>query len=248
MSGTRALEGQVAIVTGGVRRIGKATALALAKDGATVIINALKSRDEAEAAVAEIQAAGGKAVIQLGDVADEKDMADLAARAMKDFGRIDILVNNAAVRGEAAFTEMTLDQWRGVTRTILDGAFVCSRAVLPSMVAARYGRIISMGGVSAHLGAGGRAHVVAAKAGIVGLTRALATEFAAYGITVNCVVPGKIGGQRSHTSGQGIQGQPPVGREGVPEDVADLVHNLCQPRTSYITGQTIHVSGGLFMP
>ncbi|MDB5509727.1 MAG: family oxidoreductase [Hyphomicrobiales bacterium] len=248
MSGTRALEGHVAIVTGAVRRIGKATALALAKDGATIVINALKSQDEAEATVAEIAAAGGRAVVHLGDVADESAMAELTRRALRDFGRIDILVNNAAVRGETPFVEMTLEQWRNVTRPILDGAFVCSRAVLPAMVERRYGRIINMGGVSAHLGAGGRAHVVAAKAGIVGLTRALATEFAASGITVNCVVPGKIGGQRSHTSGQGIQGQPPVGREGIPDDVAGVVHNLCLPQTSYVTGQTIHVSGGLFMP
>lgn len=248
MSGTRALEGQVAIVTGAVRRIGKATALALAKDGATVVINALTSRAEAEATVAEIKAQGGSAVVGLADVADEDAMTELTRRTLGEFGRIDILVNNAAVRGEAPFVEMTLEQWRSVTRPIFDGAFICARAVLPGMVERRYGRIVNMGGVSAHLGAGGRAHVVAAKAGVVGLTRALATEFAPFGITVNCVVPGKIGGQRSHTSGQGIQGQPPVGREGIPEDVADLVHQLCLPRTSYITGQTLHVSGGLFMP
>ena len=107
---------------------------------------------------------------------------------------------------------------------------------------------VNIGGVSAHLGAAGRAHVVTAKSGLVGLTRGLASEFAAHGVTVNCVVPGKIGGQRSHTAGKGIEGAPPVGREGVPEDVADLIHNICRPQASYMTGQTIHVSGGLFMP
>jgi 3-oxoacyl-[acyl-carrier protein] reductase len=248
MTAPRALEGQVAIVTGGVRRIGKAIALSLAKDGAIVVINALRSREEAESAVAEIVAAGGRAVVHLADVADEEAVAAMVARVLKDFGRIDILVNNAAVRGETPFVDMTLAQWHGVMRTILDGAFVCSRAVLPSMISRGYGRIINLGGVSAHLGASGRAHVGAAKAGIVGLTRALAAEFAPSGITVNCVVPGKIGGQRSHSAGQGIAGSPPVGREGIPEDVAGLVHNLCLPTTSYITGQTIHISGGLFMP
>lgn len=248
MPATGALDGQVAIVTGGVRRIGKAIAMSLAKDGATVVINALKSRAEAEATVTEIEAAGGRALVHLADIADEEAVGDMVSKLNAQFGRIDILVNNAAVRGETPFTEMTLAQWHGVMRTILDGAFVCTRAVMPGMVARQYGRIINLGGVSSHLGASGRAHVGTAKAGIVGLTRALSAEFAGSGITANCVVPGKIGGQRSATSGHGIAGSPPVGREGVPEDVASLVHNLCLPTSSYITGQTIHISGGLFMP
>ncbi len=248
MSATRALEGQVAIVTGGVRRIGKAMAMALAADGATVVINALRSKDEAEATAAEIRAAGGKALVHLADVADEAQVAGMAERVLSETGRIDILINNAAIRGEAPVLDMTLAQWRGVLGPILDGAFLCSRAVLPAMVQQKYGRIINIGGVSAHLGAAGRAHVVTAKSGLIGFTRGLASEFAPHGVTVNCIVPGKIGGERSHTSGAGIKGAPPVGREGVPDDVAGIVHNLCLPTTSYITGQTIHVSGGLFMP
>jgi len=248
MQGTLSLEGQVAIVTGGVRRIGKAIAMALAGDGATVVVNALRSKDEAEATVAEIKAAGGRAFVHLADVSDEAAVTAMAERVLAETGRIDILVNNAAVRGEVAFTDMTLAQWRAVTGPVLDGAFLCARAVLPAMVRQKYGRIVNIGGVSAHLGAAGRAHVVTAKSGLVGLTRGLASEFAAHGVTVNCVVPGKIGGQRSHTAGKGIEGAPPVGREGVPEDVADVIHNICRPQASYMTGQTIHVSGGLFMP
>ncbi len=244
----RPLEGQVAIVTGGVRRIGKAMAMALARDGATVVINALRSKDEAEQTAAEIIAAGGRAMVHLADVADEAQVAAMVDRVLKETGRIDILINNAAIRGEGPFLEMTLAQWHHVMRTILDGAFVCSRAVLPSMVAQKHGRIINIGGVSAHLGAAARAHVVTAKSGLTGFTRGLASEFASHGVTVNCIVPGKIGGQRSHTSGKGIEGAPPVGREGVPDDVAGIVHHLCLPASSYITGQTIHVSGGLFMP
>lgn len=248
MSDTRSLDGQVAIVTGGVRRIGKAIAMSLAKDGATVFINALRSKDEAEATAAEIIAAGGRAFVHLADVADETAIAAMRDRILRETGRIDILVNNAAIRSEQPFTEISLAQWHAVMRAILDGAFICSRAVLPTMVAQSYGRIVNIGGVSAHLGAAGRAHVVTAKSGLVGLTRALSSEFAPHGVTVNCIVPGKIGGERSHTSGKGIQGAPPVGREGVPQDVADIVHTLCRPQASYLTGQTIHVSGGLFMP
>lgn len=244
----RPLAGQVAIVTGGVRRIGKSMALALAADGATVVVNALNSREEAESTVAEITRAGGKAFAHLADIADEAAVAAMTQRVLDEAGRIDILVNNAAIRGEASFTDMSFAQWRRVTGVILDGAFLCSRAALPSMVANGYGRIVNIGGVSAHLGAPGRAHVVAAKTGLVGLTRALASEFAGHGVTVNCVVPGRIGGQRSHTSGKGIAGMPPVGREGTPEDVADIVRHLCGPQAAYVTGQTIHVSGGMFMP
>lgn len=244
----KSLAGQVAIVTGSVRRIGKAMAMALAKDGATIVVHALRSKDEAEATAAEIRAAGGKALVHLADVADEAAVAAMVSRVIGETGRIDILINNAAIRGEAHFTDMSLSQWQNVTRTILDGAFLCSRAVLPTMQKQQYGRIINIGGISAHLGTAGRAHVVTAKTGLVGLTRALASEFAGDGITVNCIVPGRIGGERSHTSGKGIAGMPPVGREGLPEDVADIVHNLCRPQASYMTGQTIHVSGGMFMP
>jgi 3-oxoacyl-[acyl-carrier protein] reductase len=244
----KSLAGQVAIVTGSVRRIGKAMAMALAKDGATIVVHALRSKDEAEATAAEIRAAGGKAIVHLADVADEAAVAAMVSRVIGETGRIDILINNAAIRGEAHFTDMSLAQWQNVTRTILDGAFLCSRAVLPTMQKQQYGRIINIGGISAHLGTAGRAHVVTAKTGLVGLTRALASEFAGDGITVNCIVPGRIGGERSHTSGKGIAGMPPVGREGLPEDVADIVHNLCRPQASYMTGQTIHVSGGMFMP
>lgn len=248
MSAKRALDGQIALVTGSVRRIGKAMAMALAEDGATVVIHALRSREEAEATATEIRAKGGKALIYLADITDEAQTTAMAQYILAETGRIDILVNNAAIRGESDFLNLSLAQWRQVTGAILDGAFLCAKAVLPAMVAQNYGRIINIGGVSAHLGTAGRAHVVTAKTGLVGFTRALASEFAGRGITVNCIVPGKIGGERSHTSGKGIAGAPPVGREGVPGDVASLVHNICLPTSGYITGQTIHVSGGLYMP
>jgi 3-oxoacyl-[acyl-carrier protein] reductase len=244
----RPLANQVAIITGGVRRIGRATALALAREGAAIVINARSSRQEADKVAGEVAALGGRALVHLADVTDEAAVGRMVEATVAAFGRVDILVNNAAVRGEAPTLEMTLKQWRDVLGVILDGAFLCSRAVLPHMVKSKHGRIINLGGVSTHLGAPGRLHVAAGKSGLVGMTRALASEFAAHGITVNCVVPGKIGGERAATAGKGIQAHPPVGREGVPDDVADIIRTLCLPSTSYLTGQTIHVSGGLFMP
>jgi 3-oxoacyl-[acyl-carrier protein] reductase len=243
----RPLKGRAAIVTGAVRRIGRATALALAREGADVVVHARASRDEAESVAREIRALGGRALVHLADVTDEKAVAGLVDAAVGAFGRLDVLVNNAALRGECDFLAMSLAAWREVTGVIVDGAFLCSRAALPHMLERGGGRIVNIGGVSAHLGAPQRAHVATAKAALVGLTRALAVEFAGRGVTVNCVVPGKIGGRRSAGSGRGIKAEPPVGREGIPEDVAELVRLLCLPATSYVTGQTIHVSGGLYL-
>jgi 3-oxoacyl-[acyl-carrier protein] reductase len=242
------LRGQVALVTGSVRRIGKATALALAHDGAAVVVNARSSRAEADAVAAEIDRAGGRALVHLADVTDESAVERMTEAAVAAFGRLDIVVNNAANRGDDPFLDMSLTQWRNITSVILDGAFLCSRAALPHMVANGYGRIVNIGGVSAHLGAARRAHVGTAKAGLIGLTRALAAEFAGNGVTVNCVVPGRIGGERSATSGHGISHPTLVGREGTPGEVAEVVRTLCGPAGGFITGQTIHVSGGLFMP
>jgi 3-oxoacyl-[acyl-carrier protein] reductase len=248
MAQERSLEGKIALVTGGVRRLGKAMALAFARDGAAVVINARSSRDEADNVANEIKAAGGKAMVHLADVTDEAAVMTMMDVIGAEIGGVDILVNNAAIRGEQPFVEMSYREWRGVLDVVLDGAFLCSRAALPHMVENQWGRIINLGGVSSHLGAAGRAHVGAAKAGIIGFTRSLSAEFAPKGITVNCIAPGRIGGERSATSGQGIGHAPPVGREGNFDDVASLVRHLCQPANGFVTGQTIHVNGGLFMP
>jgi 3-oxoacyl-[acyl-carrier protein] reductase len=242
------LAGHAAIVTGGVRRIGRATVLALAQAGAAVVINTRSSRAEAEKVAAEVSAAGGRALVALADVTDQAAVTRMVDDAAAAYGSVDILVNNAADRGEAPFLEMTFAQWRAITGVILDGAFLCTHAVMPHMVEKRFGRIVNIGGVSSHLGSSERAHVGAAKSGLIGFTRALAMEFAKSGVTVNCVVPGKIGGERSGTSGRGIQTTAPVGRDGEPREVADVIKMLCLPTSGYITGQTIHVSGGLFMP
>jgi 3-oxoacyl-[acyl-carrier protein] reductase len=246
------LSEKVALVTGAARRIGRATALALAARGAAVVVNTRSSEAEAAAVAAEITQAGGRAIHHLADITDEGAVAAMVERALKAFGRIDILVNNAADRRHVPFTDMTLAEWRHILGIILDGAFLCSRAVLPWMVANRQGTIVNIGGLTAHTGAYNRAHVSTAKAGLVGLTKALAVEFAGQGVTVNCVVPGKIGGGRAASAGKGASipgpGEPLVGRHGTAEEVAALILALSLPTGRFITGQTIHISGGLYLP
>jgi 3-oxoacyl-[acyl-carrier protein] reductase len=249
----RPLAGQVALVTGGVRRIGRATALKLAAKGCAVVVNTRSSRDEAEALAAELEGTGVDAAVALADVTDEGAVAAMLRTVGERFGRLDILVNNAADRAETPFLEMSLAEWRRITGPILDGAFLCAREALKLMVAAGNGGVVvNIGGLTAHTGAKGRPHVVAAKAGLVGLTKAIAVEFGEHGVVANCVVPGKIGGPRAATAGSGGQlaahVHSPVGREGRPEEVANVVQALCVPEGRYVTGQTIHVSGGLYMP
>jgi 3-oxoacyl-[acyl-carrier protein] reductase len=245
------LEGKVALITGAVRRIGRAIALALAADGAAVVINTRSSRDEAGELAAAIEAAGGQALVQLADVTDEAAVQNMVDAAVAKFGRLDILINNAADRSQAPLTEIGFAEWRHITGIIVDGAFLCARACLPHMVAQGGGTIINIGGVSGHTGAHNRAHVVTAKAALVGLTKAIAVEFADRGITANCVVPGRIGGRRSRTAGEapemGGGAGPIVGRPGTVEEVAAMVRQLCLPQSRYITGQTIHISGGMYM-
>ena len=246
------LEGRVAIVTGSARNIGRAIALGLARAGAAVVVNAQKSAGEAQATADAITAVGGRAVVQLADVTQPAGAATLVDAALKAFGRLDCLVNNAAVRRETPFAEMSFEDWRAVTAIILDGAFLMAKAALPALKQSDSGSIINIGGMSAHTGAINRAHVVAAKSGLVGLTRALAHDLAADRITVNCVVPGMIatdrGGSSAAAPAHHAQHMPPLGRRGTPEEIAALVRFLAGPQARYITGQSIHANGGVFMP
>ncbi|HYN13778.1 MAG TPA: SDR family oxidoreductase, partial [Burkholderiales bacterium] len=171
--------------------------------------------------------------------------------AVNEFGRLDFLVNNAAVRAETPFAEIRFDEWRRVLSTVLDGAFLCTQACLPHLVRAGGGSVINIGGLTAHQGAESRAHVIAAKAGLAGLTRALALDLAPHQITVNCVVPGRIETLRGLPGAPERPEQrrslPPVGRRGEPEEIAALVRMLCGPDARFITGQSIHVNGGGFL-
>jgi 3-oxoacyl-[acyl-carrier protein] reductase len=250
VSANNELNGKVAIVTGAGRNIGRAIALALADGGASVVVNARCNRAEAEAVAREIEARGGRALVHIGDVADAADMQAMADAAVKQLDRIDILVNNAALRREKPFADMSYTEWREILDVTLDGAFHCAKACLPALRKSGAGTIVNIGGLSAHTGAKNRAHVVTAKAGIVGLTRALANDLASDGITVNCVVPGLIGTPRPkgkpepahHLTHQTISGE-----RGRPEDVAAVVRFLCGPAARYITGQAIHANGGAYL-
>jgi 3-oxoacyl-[acyl-carrier protein] reductase len=244
------LAGKVAIVTGAGRNIGRAIALTLAEGGAAVVVNARSNRAEADAVVREIESSGGRALAHIGDVADAKAVQAMADAATKKFGRIDILVNNAALRREKPFAEMDYAAWREILDVTLDGAFHCVKACLPVLRQSGAGTIVNIGGLSAHTGAANRAHVVTAKAGIVGFTRALAHDLAADGITVNCVVPGLIGTPRpkdkpepAHHATHGTIS----GKKGNPEDVAAMVRFLCGPAARYINGQAIHANGGAYL-
>lgn len=246
---TRELEGRVALVTGAGRNIGRAIALDLAAGGAAVVVNARSNRTEADAVAAEITSAGGRAVVALGDVIDPEAVAAMVRAATDAFGRLDILVNNAAIRREVPFADMDFAGWRAVLDVCLDGAFNCARAALPALRASGQGTIVNIGGLTGHSGAANRAHVVTAKAGLAGFTRALAHDLAADGITVNLVAPGLIDTAREtarphHRGGRRTL----VGREGAPEEVAAAVRFLAGPRARYITGQTLHVNGGAYLP
>ena len=244
------LSGKVALVTGARRNIGRAIALALAAGGASIVVNARSNRAEADAVAREVEALRVKALVHIADVADAAAVQAMADMAVKHFGRIDILVNNAALRREKPFAEMSYVEWREILDATLDGAFHCAKACLPALRESGAGTIVNIGGLSGHTGAKHRAHVVTAKAGIVGFTRALAHDLASDGITVNCVVPGLIGTPRPkdkpepahHLSHQTITGE-----RGKPEDVAAAVRFLCSPAARYITGQAIHANGGAYL-
>jgi 3-oxoacyl-[acyl-carrier protein] reductase len=244
------LDGKVAIVTGAGRNIGRAIALALAEGGAAVVVNARANRKEADAVVREIERGGGEALAYLADVTDGAAVAAMVAAGSARFGRIDILVNNAAVRDEKSIERMTIADWRAVMAVILEGAFHCVKATLPALKQSGAGTIVNIGGLSAHTGSKHRAHVIAAKAGLIGLTRALAHDLAADRITVNCVSPGLIERPRDPALPEPAHHQVNrtlTGKYGTAEDVAAVVRFLAGPAARYLTGQTIHANGGAYL-
>jgi 3-oxoacyl-[acyl-carrier protein] reductase len=243
------MQGRVALVTGAARNIGRAIALALADAGASVVVNTRSSREEAQGVADDIQKRGGQALVCLADVTDEAAYAGMVSQATERFGRLDILVNNAAVRDVTSIDDIDLATFRRITSIILEGAFIGVKACLPHLRKSDAGAIVNIGGMSGHTGAAGRPHVVAAKLGLVGLTRALAHDLAPDAITVNCVVPGLIATKRGAASGLKTAHlhDPLLQRRGTSEDVAAAVRYLCGPAARSITGQELHVNAGAYL-
>ena len=244
------LAGKVAIVTGAGRNIGRAIARHLATAGAAVVVNVRTNKAEADAVVKEIEAGGGKAIAVVADVADPAAVEAIAQAALKAFGRIDILVNNASLRREKPIDQMSYTDWREVMGATLDSAFHGVHACLPALKKAGGGSIINVGGLSAHIGSKNRTHVMTAKAALVGFSRALAHDLAADKITANCVVPGAIDTTRPGSSpnpAHHLTHGTITGERGKPDDVAAMVRFLAGPGGRFVTGQTIHVNGGAFL-
>ena len=252
MLGPRPLEGRVALITGAAHNIGRAITLAYAESGADVVIHAHGSVEAARNLAEEVRSRGRRAHVGVADIRDQSSVTSMINAASQEVGPINVLVNNAAVRKEGPFEDLTLDQWREALAVTLDGAFFCTQAVIRGMLADGFGTIINLVGLTARTGAANRAHVVTAKAGIIGFTKALAIEYAERGITVNGVSPGTIdtvrgesaGGARpTHRQGRVV----PIGRQGTPDEIAAMCVFLASNQARYITGQIIAINGGAYV-
>jgi 3-oxoacyl-[acyl-carrier protein] reductase len=243
------LEGKIALVTGSGRNIGRATVLRLAGEGAHVVINARSNQQEAETVAREARDLGVKAVPVLADVGKRAEVEALAARALSEFGRVDILINNAAIRPHKPLIETTDTDWELIRSVVLDGPLYLTRALIEPMVRGRYGRILFFVGDGAISARGtGRTHLSAAKMGLIGVARGLASEFASHNIRVNVVSPGSIDTRRDNP--EWYQGRlpdatgVPLGRQGHVDEIAATCLFLVSDDAGFITGQTIHVNGG----
>jgi 3-oxoacyl-[acyl-carrier protein] reductase len=243
------LKNKVALVTGSGRNIGRAIALAFAAEGADVVVNSRSNPTEAELVAEEARVSGVRAIATLADVSDKSQVDAMFKQAIDAFGHVDILVSNAAIRPQKSFVELSVEEWQQAIGVILDGAFYCTQAALASMLVHQFGRVIYITGDGAYSGVAQRAHVSAAKMGLTGLARGLATEFAEKNITFNIISPGRMDTTRDNSfyadpaSMQRVD-DIPLKRLGSPDEIANACLFLSSDESAYITGQTLHVNGG----
>jgi 3-oxoacyl-(acyl-carrier-protein) reductase len=245
------LAGKVALVTGGARGIGRATALRLAEGGADVAVNYQNSRSGAEEVSGQIRARGRRAVAIQANVADETEVRRMLEQVGSELGKVQVLVNNAGITRDKSFLKMTRLMWDEVLGVNLNGPFLATQAVLPDMVAAGWGRIVNVSSVVGLTGNFGQANYAVTKGGIIAFTMTLAREVARKGVTVNAVAPGYIATDMTKDVPEVVIDQvcamTPIGRLGTAEEVAEAIAFLAGPRSSYITGQVLSVNGGMYM-
>ncbi|WP_078554740.1 3-oxoacyl-ACP reductase FabG [Bacillus alkalicellulosilyticus] len=246
------LQGKTALVTGASRGIGRSVALELAKQGANVVVNYAGSQAKAEAVVAEIKELGVDGFAIQADVANSEDVQAMVKEVISTFGSLDILVNNAGITRDTLVMRMKEEDWDAVINTNLKGVFLCSKAVMRQMMKQRSGKIINVASVVGVLGNAGQANYVAAKAGVIGLTKSLARELANRNIQVNAIAPGFIETDMTDQLPEDVKTellkQIPLGTLGQPEHIARVIRFLASEDAAYMTGQTLHVDGGMVMP
>lgn len=247
--GEQRMTDQVAVITGGSRGIGRAAALALAEEGAKVVVNYASSSGAADEVVKLIEAAGGEAIAVQGDMAQQDDVTNLLKTTMDKWGRVDVWVNNAGITRDTLLLRMKPADWQAVINLNLTGVFMCTKAVSKVMMKQRSGRIINIASVAGQMGNPGQANYSAAKAGVIGFTKTVAKELASRGVTANAIAPGFIAtDMTADLKSDEILKFIPLGRYGKPEEIAGAIRFLAaDPAAAYITGQTINVDGGMVM-